>query len=62
MSNLQLLQDLTYGFDLDIVCLTAYGTAYKERTRDLAQLQSGIRKILSLKPRDPGFLMAKFLN
>ena len=23
MSNLQLLQDLTYGFDLDIVCLTA---------------------------------------
>ena len=39
-----------------------FGTAYKERTRDLAQLQSGIRKILSLKPRDPGFLMAKFLN
>ena len=37
-----------------------FGTAYKERTRDLAQLQSGIRKILSLKPRDPGFLMAKF--
>ena len=39
-----------------------FGIAFINGTRDLALLQSGIREIVALKPRDPEFLTAKKLK